>query len=219
MPTVAALILDWNDFTAERTVSLPERPGVGYRTLSRVTLRLHDTAARKVRDFQPVLPGRASVYVCGATVQGAPHLGHLRSAVSFDILVRWLEASGYTVTYCRNVTDVDDKILRAAAAEGIAWWALAVRNARSFADAYRLLGCRLPDVDPRAAGHIPDMIALMERLFAADHAYEAGGDVYFDVRTAAGYGSPSRPRPGEVRPGGGGGPRDEGARARERGPR
>src|ERR1700722_11673262 len=187
MPTVAALILDWNDFTAERTVSLPARPGVGYRTLSRVTLRLHDTASRTVREFQPVAPGRAGVYVCGATVQGTPHLGHLRSAVCFDVLVRWLEASGYSVTYCRNVTDVDDKILRAAAAEGIAWWALAERNARAFSHAYELLGCRVPDVEPRAAGHIPDMIALMERLFAAGHAYQAGGDVYFDVRTAAGY--------------------------------
>ena len=76
-------------------MSLHERPGVGYRTLCRVTLRLHDTAARTVREFQPVTPGRATVYVCGATVQGAPHLGHLRSAVCFDILVRWLEASGY----------------------------------------------------------------------------------------------------------------------------
>jgi cysteinyl-tRNA synthetase len=181
-------------------VSLPERPGVGYRTLSRVTLRLHDTAARTVRDFQPVLPGRASVYVCGATVQGAPHLGHLRSAVSFDILVRWLEASGYTVTYCRNVTDVDDKILRAAAAEGIAWWALAERNTRAFADAYGLLGCRLPDVEPRAAGHIPDMIALIERLIDRGHAYPAGGDVYFDVRSAADYGSLSGQRLADMRP-------------------
>jgi cysteinyl-tRNA synthetase len=153
-----------------------------------------------VREFQPTVPGRASVYVCGATVQGSPHLGHLRSAVAFDILVRWLQASGYAVTYCRNVTDIDDKILRAAAAEGIPWWALAERNARAFADAYGRLGCRPPDVEPRAAGHIPDMIALIERLVDGGHAYPAGGDVYFDVRTAAGYGSLSGQRMADMRP-------------------
>ena len=164
-----------------------------------VTLRLYDTAARTAREFQPVVPGRASVYVCGATVQGAPHLGHLRSAIAFDILVRWLTASGYAVTYCRNVTDIDDKILRAAAAEGIPWWALAVRNARAFADAYRLVGCRQPDAEPRAAGHIPDMIALIERLIEGGHAYPAGGDVYFDVSAAAGYGSLSGQRLADMR--------------------
>ena len=181
-------------------MSLQERSEVGSRSLCRVTLRLHDTASREVREFQPLALGRAGVYVCGATVQGTPHLGHLRSAVCFDVLVRWLEASGYAVTYCRNVTDVDDKILRAAAAEGIAWWALAERNARAFTDAYRLLGCRLPDVEPRAAGHIPDMIALIERLINGGHAYPAGGDVYFDVNTAAGYGSLSGQRLAEMRP-------------------
>ena len=138
--------------------------------------------------------------MCGATVQGAPHLGHLRSAVCFDLLVRWLEASGLAVTYCRNVTDVDDKILRAAAAEGTAWWALAERNARAFTDAYALLGCRPPDVEPRATGHIPDMIALIGQLVRTGHAYLAGGDVYFDVNTAAGYGSLSGQRLAEMRP-------------------
>jgi cysteinyl-tRNA synthetase len=184
-----------------------------------VTLRLHDTAARTVREFQSVVPGRATVYVCGATVQGAPHLGHLRSAVSFDILVRWLEASGYTVTYCRNVTDVDDKILRAAAAEGLPWWALAERNARAFADAYGLLGCRLPDVEPRAAGHIPDMIALIERLLDGGHAYPAGGDVYFDVRSAAGYGSLSGQRLADMRPAEDADPEDRATASRKRDPR
>ena len=153
-----------------------------------MTLRLHDTETRTVREFQPVTPGRASVYLCGATVQGTPHLGHLRSAVSFDILVRWLEASGYQVTYCRNVTDIDDKILRVAAAEGIPWWALAERNLRAFTEAYDALGCRPPDVQPRATGHIPEMIELIERLIAGGHAYQAGGDVYFDVRTDPEYG-------------------------------
>ena len=158
------------------------RRAARYRTLTKVTLRLFDTGSRAVREFRPVTQGKASVYLCGATVQGAPHLGHLRSATCFDILVRWLEASGYQVTYCRNVTDIDDKILGAAAAEGIPWWALAERNRREFVTAYALLGCRPPDVEPRATGHIPDMIALIERLMASGHAYPAGGDVYFEHR-------------------------------------
>jgi cysteinyl-tRNA synthetase len=176
----------------------PGRRGGGYRTLSKVTLRLFDTAARSVREFEPVARGKAGVYLCGATVQGAPHLGHLRSAVCFDILVRWLEASGSQVTYCRNVTDIDDKILAAAAAEDTPWWELAERNYREFASAYALLGCRLPDVEPRATGHIPDMIALIERLTASGHAYAAGGDVYFEVRTAGDYGLLSGRRPEDM---------------------
>ena len=142
-----------------------------------MTLRLHDTAARTVREFHPLTPGRASVYLCGATVQATPHLGHLRSAVCFDVLVRWLEASGYQVTYCRNVTDIDDKILRVAAADGIPWWALAERNLRAFTEAYDMLGCRPPDVQPRATGHIPEMIELIGRLIEGGHAYRAGREI------------------------------------------
>ena len=152
-----------------------------------MTLRLFDTASRSVREFQPVTRGRAAVYLCGPTVSGPPHLGHLRSAVCFDVLVRWLEASGLSVTYCRNVTDIDDKILAGAAAEGIQWWALAERHLREFTAAYALVGCRTPDAEPRATGHIPDMVALIERLVASGHAYRAGADVCFDVGTADGY--------------------------------
>jgi cysteinyl-tRNA synthetase len=154
-----------------------------------VTLRLFDTGYRAVREFRPVTQGKASVYLCGATVQGAPHLGHLRSAVCFDILVRWLEASGQRVTYCRNVTDIDDKILRAAAAEETPWWALAERNQREFTSAYALVGCRPPDAEPRATGHVPDMIALIGRLVRAGHAYLTGGDVYFAVDGYPDYGA------------------------------
>jgi cysteinyl-tRNA synthetase len=177
------------------------RRAAGYHTLTKVTLRLFDTGSRAVREFRPVTRGKASVYLCGATVQGAPHLGHLRSATCFDILVRWLEASGYQVTYCRSVTDIDDKVLAAAAAEGIAWWALAERNRREFAAAYQLLGCRPPDAEPRAAGHIPDMIALIERLMASGHAYLTGGDVCFDIGTADDYSALSgRSQEGEPAP-------------------
>ena len=153
-----------------------------------------------MREFRPVTQGKASVYLCGATVQAAPHLGHLRSAVCFDILVRWLEASDYRVTYCRNVTDIDDKILRAADTEEIPWWALAERNHREFSSAYALLACRPPDAEPRATGHIPDMIALIERLIAGGHAYLAGADVCFSIGTADGYGTLSGRRPEEMLP-------------------
>ena len=152
-----------------------------------MTLRLYDTASRSVREFQPVARGKAAVYLCGATVCGAPHLGHLRSAVCFDILVRWLEASGLQVTYCRNVTDIDDKILAAAAAGDLPWWALAERNQRAYASCYSLLGCRPPDAEPRASAHIPDMVALIGRLLDRGHAYLAGRDVCFDISTAADY--------------------------------
>ena len=161
-----------------------------------------------MREFRPVTHGKASVYLCGATVQGAPHLGHLRSAVCFDILVRWLQASGQQVTYCRNVTDIDDKILRAAAAEEIPWWALAERNHREFTSGYALVGCRPPDAELRATGHLPDMIALIERLVASGHGYATGGDVYFDVNSAPDYGTLSRHLAGSQAPALGNEPED-----------
>ncbi len=181
-------------------MSQAARSATAYRTLFKVTLRLHDTAARAVREFQPVKPGQVSVYVCGATVQGVPHIGHLRSAVCFDILIRWLEASGYRVTYCRNVTDIDDKIMQAAAAEETPWWALAERNQRAFTRSYDAVGCRPPDVEPKATGHSPEMIALIRRLIDGGHAYPAGGDIYFDVRTAGDYGMLSGQRLADMRP-------------------
>jgi len=164
------------------------------RSLGRVTLRLHDTATRSVREFTPLQPGRVSLYLCGATVQAPPHIGHIRSGVNFDILVRWLRASHYQVAYCRNVTDIDDKILAVAAGEEVPWWAVAERNQRAFSRNYDALGCLPPDVEPRATGHVPEMIVLMQRLIDAGHAYPAGGDVYFDVRTFPEYGALSGQR-------------------------
>jgi cysteinyl-tRNA synthetase len=165
-----------------------------------MVLRLYDTAKRSVRDFTPVIPGRASLYLCGATVQAPPHIGHIRSGVNFDILIRWLRASGYQVTFCRNVTDIDDKILHNAAQEGSAWWAVAERNQRAFTRAYDALGCLPPDVEPRATGHVPEMIVLMRRLIETGHAYPADGDVYFDVRSYPAYGALSGQRLEHMRP-------------------
>ena len=173
---------------------------VGGGNLGGVTLRLHDTATRTVREFSPVVPGKVSLYLCGATVQAPPHIGHIRSGVNFDILVRWLMASGYQVTFCRNVTDIDDKIIRVAAAEGVPWWAVAQRNERAFGRAYDVLGCLPPDVEPRATGHVPQMITLMQRLIDSGHAYAAGGDVYFDVTSFPAYGALSGQRLDHMRP-------------------
>ena len=169
-------------------------------SLYTVTLQFHDTATRTVRAFAPLEPGQVSVYLCGATVQAPPHIGHLRSGVCFDVAIRWLEASGYRVTYCRNVTDVDDKILRTAAREGVAPWIVAERNQRAFTWAYDAVGCRPPDIEPRATGHVPEMIVLMRRLIEGAHAYPAGGDVYFDVRSFPAYGALSGQRLDQMRP-------------------
>jgi cysteinyl-tRNA synthetase len=170
-------------------------------------LRLHDTAARAVRDFTPLVPGEVGVYLCGATVQAPPHIGHLRSGVVFDVLIRWLETSGYRVTFCRNVTDIEDKILRKAQQEGVPSWIVAERNQRAFTWAYDQVGCRPPDIEPRATGHIPEMITLIRRLIEGDHAYPArgtsssnGGDVYFDVRSYPAYGALSGQHPDQMRP-------------------
>jgi cysteinyl-tRNA synthetase len=164
-----------------------------------VKLRLHDTATRTVREFRPLVPGAVSLYLCGATVQAPPHIGHIRSGVSFDILVRWLRASGQQVTFCRNVTDIDDKILHVAEREGVPWWAVAERNMRAFTRAYDALGCLPPDVEPRATGHVPEMIALIRRLIERGHAYPARGDVYFDVRSYDRYGELSGQRLDQMR--------------------
>ena len=163
-----------------------------------MSLRLHDTATRSTRDFVPLEPGRVSIYVCGATVQAAPHIGHIRSGVSFDILGRWLAASGYDVTFLRNVTDIDDKILAKAVEEGRPWWAVAAHYERSFAEAYAILGCLTPTLEPRATGHVPAMITLMQRLIDSGHAYASDGDVYFDVASFPEYGALSGQRISEM---------------------
>ncbi|MFC7956657.1 cysteine--tRNA ligase [Rhodococcoides kroppenstedtii] len=154
-----------------------------------MTLRLYDTATRAVRDFVPLADGHASVYLCGATVQGHPHIGHVRSGVAFDVLRRWLTATGFDVAFVRNVTDIDDKILTKAAAAGRPWWEWAATFERSFGAAYDALGVLPPSAEPRATGHITQMVELIQRLIDAGHAYAAAGDVYFDVQSYAAYGA------------------------------
>ena len=151
-------------------------------------MRLYDSAAKAVRDFTPLEPGKVSMYVCGATVQSSPHVGHIRSGVAFDVLLRWFKVLGYDVTLVRNVTDIDDKILAKEKIENRPWWAVAAHYEREFQEAYRILGCAAPTIEPRATGHITQMITLMETLIERGHAYVTGGDVYFDVRSFAEYG-------------------------------
>jgi cysteinyl-tRNA synthetase len=165
-----------------------------------VSLRLYDTAARAVRDFTPLRAGQASMYVCGVTVQGPPHIGHIRFALAFDVLRRWLQHTGHQVTYIRNVTDVDDKILAKADAAGVPWWALAYDNERAATRAYEVLGTLPPTYEPRATGHVPEMIELVERLMARGSAYASGGDVYFDVRSFPGYGELTGQRLADLQP-------------------
>ncbi len=122
------------------------------------------------------------MYLCGATVQGSPHIGHIRSALAFDVLVRWLRRSGYEVTMIRNVTDIDDKILAKSSEAGEPWWAWAYKFEQEFAEAYRTLGLLPPTYEPRATGHVPEMIALIQEIINAGHAYIGDpGNVYFDV--------------------------------------
>jgi len=162
-----------------------------------VPLRLYDTASRQVRDFEPVRPGQVGIYHCGLTVQGPPHIGHIRKEVVFDVLRRWMEHQGYDVTVVANLTDIDDKILDKSRDAGQEWWALAYANERALHQAYDALGCRPPTYEPRATGHIPEMVEMIEELIAAGHAYPAAdesGDVYFDVRSWPSYGELSGQR-------------------------
>ena len=151
-------------------------------------LSLYNTADRAVSKFVPLSPGKVGVYLCGATVQAPPHIGHIRSGVNFDILRRWLTAIGYDVTFVRNVTDIDDKILHKAVHEEIPWWAVAMKYERAFSDAYAALNIAPPTYEPRATGHITQMIQLMEKLIANGSAYAPGnGDVYLEVRKLESY--------------------------------
>ena len=168
-----------------------------------MSLRLYDTATRQVRDFTPMTPGRVGIYHCGLTVQGPPHVGHIRKEVTFDVLRRWFEFTGYDVTLVANITDIDDKVLAKETEQHRPWWALAYANERALHDAYAALGCLPPSYEPRATGHIPEMLELIGQLVAAGHAYAAAdgsGDVYFDVRSWPSYGELSNQRVDDMEP-------------------
>ncbi|WP_229400975.1 cysteine--tRNA ligase [Micromonospora okii] len=163
-----------------------------------MTLRLYDTATRSVRDFVPREAGKVGVYLCGLTLQGPPHIGHLRSGVNYDVLRRWLLAQGFEVRFIRNLTDIDDKILVRAVEQGRPFWSIAYANERALSEAYRALNVLPPTYEPRATGHVPEMHELIARLIDAGHAYPAtdgSGDVYFDVASWPAYGALSNQSP------------------------
>ena len=151
-------------------------------------LNLYDTKSRVIAPFKPIKKGEVGIYLCGATVQAPPHIGHIRSGVNFDILRRWLITSGFNVTFVRNVTDIDDKILHKAVHEEIPWWQVAMKYERAFTDAYNALNVLPPTYEPRATGHITQMIELMQKLIENNSAYAPGnGDVYLEVRKLKEY--------------------------------
>jgi cysteinyl-tRNA synthetase len=169
-----------------------------------VSLRLYDTATQRQRDFVPVTEGKAGIYVCGLTTQGAPHIGHVRFAVAFDILRRWLTLGhDFEVTLVRNVTDIDDKILAKSAQAGAPWWAWSYANERATNDALDLLAVLRPTYEPRATGHMTEMNELMQILIDKGHAYAAqdgSGDVYFEVLSFPAYGELTHQRIDDMEP-------------------
>ena len=151
-------------------------------------MKLYDSYSRSLRDFVPLKNGEVSMYLCGATVQGSPHIGHMRSTIIFDVLRRYFEFKNLKVLFVRNVTDIDDKILHNAGHEDISWWELASKYEKEFTEAYESLGNLVPSIEPRATGHIPQMIEMIQILIEKNHAYEAEGSVWFAVNSFKEYG-------------------------------
>lgn len=151
-------------------------------------MKLYDSYSRSLRDFVPLKNGEVSMYLCGATVQGSPHIGHMRSTIVFDVLRRYFEFKNLKVLFVRNVTDIDDKILHNAGHEDISWWELAAKYEKEFSNAYESLGNIVPSIEPRATGHIPQMIEMIEKLIEKNHAYVAEGSVWFAVNSFKEYG-------------------------------
>ena len=165
------------------------------------SLVLYDTLTRTNSPFVPLKKGEVGIYLCGATVQAPPHIGHVRSGVNFDILRRWLTKSGYNVTFIRNVTDIDDKILHKAVHEEMPWWAVAMKYERAFTDAYAALNVMPPTYEPRATGHVTQMIELMSLLIERGAADAPGnGDVYLEVRKLSSYLTLSRQKVDDLQP-------------------
>lgn len=165
-------------------------------TAAATRLRLYNTATHNTSEFKTVTPGHVGMYVCGATVQSSPHIGHIRAAIAFDVVRRWLLRLGYNVTFVRNVTDIDDKIIKKASENGQTWWQRAYIYEREFTEAYNTLGVMPPTVEPRATGHINDMVELIQRLIDRGHAYaitdangNPTGNVYFSVPSWQDYGA------------------------------
>ncbi len=164
-------------------------------------MKIFDTKTAQLREFSPVASGRVAIYVCGPTVQSSAHIGHLRSALSYDVMARWFKHLGFEVTLVRNVTDIDDKVLEKAVEQKENWWSLAYDNELSFAADFRRLGIQAPSYEPRATGHIPQMLNLIETLIERGHAYRAldgSANVYFDTASWPSYGELTNQSPEDM---------------------
>ena len=166
-----------------------------------MSLRVYDTRRRRKIAFEPVRPKRAGMYVCGMTVQDKPHVGHMRYAVAGDVIRRYLESKGYEVTYVTNFTDIDDRIIDRAKQEGVPFETVSERNIAAFLTYADLLNIKRATHYPRATGHLPEIVNLIERLIKKKHAYAAGVDVYFDVRSYPRYGELSGRKLDDLRSG------------------
>jgi len=154
-----------------------------------MSLKVFNTLARRKEEFRPVTQGKVGIYVCGVTVYDRCHMGHARAAVAFDFIYRALEYLGFEVTYVRNFTDVDDKIINRAAEKGIPCEDLVEENIAAFYEDMDALYVRRPTHEPRATGHMAEMIKLIEELVEKGHAYQAGGDLFYAVRSFPQYGT------------------------------
>ncbi|NNG47798.1 MAG: class I tRNA ligase family protein, partial [Deltaproteobacteria bacterium] len=153
-----------------------------------MALTVFNTLGNRKEAFVPVNPGQVKVYMCGVTVYDLCHVGHARANVAFDIIVRYLRYRGYVVTFVRNFTDIDDKIIHRASRENTDYLTISNRYIEAFYKDFDRMGLVRPDLEPRATEHIPDIIDLVSRLVAAGKAYVVGGDVYYSVRGFEGYG-------------------------------
>ena len=153
-----------------------------------MSVKVYNTMTRSKEEFTPRSPGHVRIYVCGVTVYDLSHVGHARSAMVFDVIQRYLRFKGYRVTFVRNFTDVDDRIIRRANAEGVPAAELSERYIQAFREDMAAIGVAPADVEPKATEHIPEMIALIERLVAKGFAYTVNGDVYFEIRRFRAYG-------------------------------
>jgi cysteinyl-tRNA synthetase len=152
-------------------------------------IRIFDSYSRRVVDLQPVVPGQVSMYLCGPTVQAAPHIGHARSAIAFDVVRRYLAWAGYKVTFVRNITDVEDKIIKRANDEGISAREVSERYAAEYREAMLAVGCAAPDLEPLVTQTMPEILSLIQKLIDEGKAYPASGDVYYAVDSFPPYGA------------------------------
>lgn len=172
-----------------------------FETPQMTDLKIYNTLKKQKEPFQPITPGKVSIYVCGPTVYDACHIGHARSMVVFDVIIRYLRVLGYEVTYVRNFTDVDDKIINRANERGVSTQELSERYIQEFHEDMDALKVGRATIEPRATDHIGDIIGVVERLISRGHAYEAGGDVFYAVETFKDYGKLSGRRLEEMEAG------------------